>query len=448
MLQVTLAMSSAVAGAVKSSGSLQIFFEPLPPEAASLTFRFASIAVVDESDRRLPIGNNLEQTFGAGETRERRLAAATLDPGRYTGLVVKLVEPEGEDGAEEGEASEPIEIAAPFTVEKRRSVILRMRLDHAMTLERGHPVFQVVPSRRPPADLLGLASSRNADVVTLFDKNSGRVVGSIPSGRQPEGIAVASRQRRAYVALSGEDAIAAIDLLEYGELDWARLRGGDRPIDVTVTPGGETVLAVNEGSRTLSFIDALSLVETDRIEVGEEPRSVLLDAAGRRAFVFNYGSASITVVDVGTRRVTATVATEAGPLRGELDLAGERLYVIHESSPYLGVIDAASLVPAGRIFVGLGAKALEFDPRRELLYLGRRGSDTIEVYDPRSLLPVDSIPIDGEISFLSIDREGDRLWVALPELLEVQAFQLVGGKRLVRIDIGEEVFGLTITGVR
>jgi YVTN family beta-propeller protein len=62
-----------------------------------------------------------------------------------------------------------------------------------------------------------------------------------------------------------------------------RLNSGDRPRELALTPDGRTLLCVNTGSNTVSFIDPGSFIEVGRINVGKNPNSILIDQTGRRA---------------------------------------------------------------------------------------------------------------------------------------------------------------------
>ena len=143
-------------------------------------------------------------------------------------------------------------------------------------------------------------TSRRANTVTVFDKVTGKVVAVVPTGSLPGGDGLNPLLRRAYVAISGEDAVEAIDLLGMDVVN----RGG-RSSSGTVrrnwlSAGQEDPASANTGSDTVSFVDAASLVETRRIQVGNGPQSVLVDRAGRRAYVFNTLSNTISVLDIGT----------------------------------------------------------------------------------------------------------------------------------------------------
>jgi YVTN family beta-propeller protein len=254
---------------------------------------------------------------------------------------------------------------------------------------------------------------------------------------------------RAYVAISGEDAVEAIDLLGGDVITHGQLVLGDRPEELAITPDRKTLLAANTGSNTVSFVDEATLVETRRILVGNGPQSILVDRAGRRAYVFNTLSSTISVLDIGTGGVVATIATEAGPVRGEFNRGGNRLYVLHKNSSYLGVFDPTTLSFVRRVYVGSGGTALKVDTKTDLIYLSRQGTGEIAVYNPFSFLPVDSFrTVGGEPSYLTIDGEGNTLFVALQGTSGVRAVRLIGHETAWETDVGDDPYWVTLMGER
>ncbi len=450
----SLARHPGTGPAGEDSGTLVIYLLPPSRDASRPSLHLDEISALREDGTALPLSLLHADLKAEGPTSERRLAAQALPPGRYAGLVVRARTASragGQGAAALAPSREPVSITVPFTVEKRRAVVLGLRLESRVPAETVSPVtpqFSCVVPQRPAPGLIGVASGRGSNEVTIFDKISGQVTGVIPTGREPVGLAVDPDRRRAYVAASGEDLIETIGLLEQDVLSRLSLRGGDGPVELALTPDGRTLLSANEGSNTVSVIDALSLVETARIPVGNGPRSILIDRAGRRAYSFNASSGTLTVLDIAARGVVGTIATEAGPLRGQFSSAGDKLYVIHRSSPYLTVIDPLSLAVTARVYIGPGAIALKVDSQTDRIYLARRGAGTLEIYDPLSLLPVDTIPTEGDVSFLTIDDEGNNLYLLLPGMNQVQVLRIVGKETTARAEVGTDPSRVALLGER
>jgi YVTN family beta-propeller protein len=435
-------------------GALYVYARPLPAEASRLAFRFTAVAAVREDGGTVPLALVLREASVTTLARERRLAFGPLPPGHYTGLALGFEEVTlaGEQGKAPLQASaEPLVVASPFSIEKRRAVVLRLGLEYRDTVSTGFrftPSFLAAPPPKPAVGLLAAASARGADAILLFDKTSGEVAAVVPTGRGPSGVAFDSDRRRLYVAEPAEDAVETVGLLEQSVLSRIPLRGGDEPVELALTPDGRTLLSANGGSSTVSVIDAVSAVEIARIPVGDQPRSVTMDRAGRRAYVFNEGSSTVSVLDVQARAVVSTIATEAGPFRGQLDSRGARLFVVHRSSPYLSVIDTGTLAVASRIYVGSGATTLKVDAQSDRIYVARRGAAEVQVFDPLSLLPVDGIPVDGDVAWMTIDAEGNNLYLALPALDTIEVLRIVGKSATARVETGSDPYAVALLGER
>jgi YVTN family beta-propeller protein len=284
--------------------------------------------------------------------------------------------------------------------------------------------------------------------MTVFDKKLRQVVGVIATGAGPAGMALDQRLKKVYVALSGEDAIEVIDITAQEIINRIRLDTGDRPQELALTPDGRSLLVVNNGSNSVSFVDPVSLFELTRINVGNGPNSILIDPRGRRAFVFNTLSSTITVLDIPLKAVITTLSTDPGPLRGQFNRRGDRLYVIHEFSSFLTVIDPTSLSLIRRFPVRMGMSSIKVDTMTDLVYLGRKNEVVVEVYDPFSFVSVDVIRTGGTISYMAVDGEESNLYLVNPELRRLMVSNLVSKRIIYEIDVGEGPYWVALMGER
>jgi YVTN family beta-propeller protein len=439
---------------LETEGAVFVYLDALPQEVEGLSFIVSELYAERADGGRIPLSILLPKVDPQTTGRERLFARGVLPPGSYAGLSVRIREAflTGEKGAAALKVPEEISgISIPFLVERRRAVVVSLSLNSRRSLREGFRFAPAFSGTIPRPGMLavgriGISTSGEGNAVTIFDKVSGKVISVIPTGESPWGVAVDSARRRAYVALSGEDAVEVIDLLEVRVLDRLRLAGGDAPRDLALTPDGETLLVANSGSNTVSVIDAAAFIEKERILVGTAPQSVLLDGTGRRAYVFNELSDSISVLDVPRAMVAATISTESGPVRGSLSRDGSRLYVLQRGSPYLGVVDTFALTMTRGAYIGNGASALKVDTRTGWLYLARRDSIDVEIFDPSVLLPMDSVPVGGEAAYLTIDGEEHNLWTVLPGSNQLLAVDLVNKKKTLAIDVGEGPHRVAVMG--
>ncbi len=113
-----------------------------------------------------------------------------------------------------------------------------------------------------------------------------RVAGSAGVGYQPRGVAIARDGRRAFVALSGDDAVAVVDLTSLAVVASAVV--GAEPWHVALTPDGERLAVGHARSMDLRVLDAkdLRLLHTVRLR-GHNVRQLAVSPDGAWAYVAN-----------------------------------------------------------------------------------------------------------------------------------------------------------------
>ena len=432
---------------------LYVYLRPLPEVAVRLRFIVAGVAAVDVAGNSVPLKIRMAEIDGREAGRQRLLAAGVVPAGSYRGLVVTFTAAwlRGEEGEAALRLPEvPVVVPMPFVVGRREASMVEMAYRHEDSVEKGfrfQPHFFAYTPSRPVVSRLGYAASFREDLLAVFDRKTLEVVSVIATGRGPAAIVRDERERRAYVALSQEDAVEVVDVPSGRVVARIPLQAGDAPAWLALAQNG-LLLSVNRGSNTVSFIDGRSAVEVSRVRVGYEPVYVLVDRPGRRAYVFNARSDFLTIIDLARREVVGSVGTEAGPFRGSFNRASDRLYVIHRDSPYLTVIDASRLTRVDRLLVGMDASDIHVDTNTDFVYVGKKGSTVLDVYDPFSLLPVAFIPVPGAPADMAIDLEENRLLLAVPEADAVVAVDLINKRLLGVLDVGIDPRSLEVMGAR
>jgi len=439
---------------LEEEGEALLYLQPFAQEADRLRFSIESIAVRKADGTEFPVSVRLPDLRGREMTRQRLLGRAVVPPGSYVGFAIKIKE--AFVRTEDGEAAllvpdAPVRIDFPFTVSRKRAYVLWFVFRPSESLSTGFsftPVFSVVMPPRPIASLTGYATNAGSNDITVFDKRAGQVTGVIAARGAPAGMALDQRNRKAYVALPGQDTVEVIDV-NVGEVtDRLLLNIGDRPRELALTPDGRTLLSANAGSNTVSVIEMPMLFESRRITVGNGPRSILVDPSGRRAYVFNSLASSISVLDIPNKALVTTISTDPGPLRGQFNRRGDRFYVIHELSSYLSIIDARTLSTVKRVQVGMGMSYIKVDTVTDLVYMGRVRDTTVGVYEPNSFVPMDYIRTDAGTSYLTIDGEENTLVMVGAQPPRLTTANLISRKRVSLLDIGDAPYWVTMMGER
>jgi YVTN family beta-propeller protein len=450
---ICLVLCLAAPAAAGAAGSgVRIYLQPLPSDAARLTFSIASLSVIGAGGAEIAVPLNRAAADVVGAGRQRLLASGPLPPGRYEGLRIaveraSMTDQRGNIALATPEA--PLRIDLSFSVAADRTPLIWLSLQAPVATRDGmafDPRFRA--SIPPPAmpDRSGFISNAGSNTITVFDKGLAQAVAAINTCDGPAGMAVDQRRRRVYVACPADDELQAIDAAAGDVIQRARLTPGDQPQEVALTPDGATLVSANTGSNTLTFFDAASLARLDRVDVGSSPVSVAIDPAGRRAFAFDARSNSLSIVDIASRRLVATLSMDAAPLRGQFSATGDRLYVIQERSPYLLVLDPALATITGRVRLGTAASAIAVDQVRGLICLASAADPIIEFYDPHALLPLFSMQARAGLSHLLVDAASNRLYALDREAGGLLVVGLADRKVVSEIDAGPRPYGVAVAG--
>jgi YVTN family beta-propeller protein len=440
--------------ASEEEGTLLVYLQPFPPEAGRIRFTLERVSAVREDGTETALPLALTEFRGADPRRQRLVASGPVAAGEYAGLsvLVKRASLRREDGdASLLVPDVPVRIDLSFKAVRKKSLVLSLAFNYDASIGKGFlfsPVFSAVIPDRPVLGATGYVTNFASDTITIFDKKTMQVAGTIATGHGPRMAAIDQVRSRAYVVVSADDAVEVVDMAQGDIISRVRLSTGDDPRELALTPDGTVLMTANYGSNTASIIDPISLVELARIAVGQGPGSVLIDRSGRRAYVFNTLSSSITVIDVQNRSKIATISTEPEPLRGDFNRKGDRLTIIFARSPYIVVLDTVSLTAVRREFVGAGVSTVKIDPRTDFLILGKDREATIAVYDPFSYTPADVIPVGGGAAHLGIDGDENNLYVAVPERKAVRVVSLVSRRIIGEIEVSDSPSWVVVMGER
>jgi YVTN family beta-propeller protein len=435
-----------------ADSSAHVYLQPLPSEAARLTFTIASVSAIAVSGEPIPLKVALTAIRMEDAGRQRLLANGRLPVGGYAGFSIGIRRAAVKNGREEAALAvpeTPVRVDFPFVITARQASVAWLALKYEGSVTAGFgfsPLFTAVTPPRPIADHAGFVTNTGSNTLTVFDKSLAQVVAVIDTCAGPAGMALDQRRRRVYVACSKDDEIQSIDVATGDVLERTRVSPGDRPRELALTPDGMTLLSVNAGSNSVTFFDAVSLARRERVNVGSGPGSVVIDPDGRRAFISNTLSSSLSVIDVANHSLLATLSTEASPLRAVFNRRADRLYVIHDRSPYMTVLDPRQLTTGTRARLRIGVSAIAVDTVRDLVCIGGDGDPTIEFYDPNALMPVYSMKSRSGASFLAFDAEDNRLYMVSPQTRSVAVAGLADRKVVAEFDAGDGPFFVVVMG--
>lgn len=325
-----------------------------------------------------------------------------------------------------------------FSVRSRQAAVLYFKAELGKLVQgvTFKPLFQPSVEPQGTIDAYGYVSNTGSQTLTVFDVYTQRILGVIPTGRDPKGFAINPITNRLYLALSAEDEVEVIDIAASESVKRIRLQPGDGPEEIVVGPENNSLIVVNRRSNTASFVDLGSEQEVARVPTGEEPSGVLLDRKGQRAYISNRRSNTITVLDTTNRAVVATVPTEVEPLRAQTNRDGSRLFVAHAASAYLMVYSLPDLSVVERIFVGLGMSSIKVDPNTDLLYVGMDSGGWVRIYDATSLVPVESFEVNVPVDEMTLGSDSNTMLLLARDKQTVSFKDLTNPKTIGEITVG------------
>ncbi|MDP8255920.1 MAG: alkaline phosphatase family protein [Candidatus Alcyoniella australis] len=137
------------------------------------------------------------------------------------------------------------------------------------------------------------ASNWGEESLTVADEASAAVIGEIPVGKAPEGMALDAANNRLYVTSADTDTITVIDTSEDTVIDTWDLHDqksgtiGAMPNAAEVTADGSKLYVTEAGYNCVSVIDTAEGSILGRIPVGQYPNDLELDEQAAKLYVVN-----------------------------------------------------------------------------------------------------------------------------------------------------------------
>jgi len=188
---------------------------------------------------------------------------------------------------------------------------------------------------RSPGDLAlspdgrwALTANRTSDSVSLVDLSQGKVAVEIAVGRNPFGIGW--QGARAVVANWRDDSVTILDVVPPSLSVAATIPVGNEPRGVALSPDGTRAYVVLSGDNAVDVLDLKPAKVVARIPVGSEPWYAALSPDGARLAVGNAFSGDVSVIDTASLKVASTIPLKGRSLRHiAVSPDGAYAYVAH-----------------------------------------------------------------------------------------------------------------------
>jgi peptide/nickel transport system substrate-binding protein len=234
--------------------------------------------------------------------------------------------------------------------------------------------------------------------IGVIDPERDEVVGQIPVGTRPGGIAVG--EDYAWVTNTGDDTVSQIDLGSRSVV--GRIDVGRAPTGIAVAEG--SVWVANSGGRTVSRInEATGRVVGEPIEVGNGPTAIA--AFGSTLWVANATDSTVVPIDAQTGAIGEPIGVGATPIALTVD--EDELWVASEDGASLSHLDPGTGVAlAAPIQLAARPSALALDP--ESVWV-TSADGTVTRIDRAGNRVTATIDVGGSLSAIAIS--GTQIWV-------------------------------------
>src|SRR5262249_41271179 len=125
---------------------------------------------------------------------------------------------------------------------------------------------------------------------------------------------------------------------------------GTTPVRLAFTAGGQTLLTLNSGSRTVSVVDLGTNTVTGTITLsGTSFGDFVALSSGPRAFLVNRTNARIDVIDTSLNAVTTSISMTPAPDFLALTPDGARLFTVQAQAGAVTAIDTTDATVLGSL---------------------------------------------------------------------------------------------------
>jgi len=228
---------------------------------------------------------------------------------------------------------------------------------------------------------------------------------------------------------TGNNTIAVVDIggmRKVRDIDLGRFH---RPHGITLTAGGDGLLATTERPFGVILVDpAGGRVVRDYDVKGKSPHMVIATLDGEWAYASDTDSDAVAAIRLKTGEVTL-IPTGARPQGGVLSRDAQTLYIANADGNKISIIDTASKKVIREIPTGKGPARIALTPDGKTLVYNLQFEPAVAFADIAAGKQVTAIKLPGRPLSLTMTKDGRRAFLGIQDQDKV-VFVSVPGKRI------------------
>ena len=296
-------------------------------------------------------------------------------------------------------------------------------------------------------------ADQNSNTVSVIDPSANKLLGQIKLGNQRPDILSPlykgeinvhglgfSPDHKTLIAISnGSNSVTFIDTASNKVKGVAYI--GRSPHEGFFSADGKEVWVVVRGENYVSVIDPVSFKETGRIETAAGPGMVLFHPNGKLAFVVSSFTAEVDVIDVASRKVIKRLPV-VSPFSPFLQFSpdAKELWMTHKDVGKVTRIDVDKLEVKGVFDTGMITNHLGFARTAggTFAYVTVGGENAVKVFtmDDTPKL-VATIPVGALPHGIWASDDGSRMYIGLENGDAVDVIDTAANKVTGRIPVGQ-----------
>ena len=238
------------------------------------------------------------------------------------------------------------------------------------------------------------------DHIEVLDLTTGRVTHTLPSGPDPELMALGPEDGRLYVANEDDNLVTVVDVNTRRKV--VEIPVGIEPEGIGLSPDGKWLVNTSETTNMAHFIDTESLEIEGNVLVDTRPRVAQFTPDGREVWVSSEIGGTVAVIDVESREIDTRIEFAVDGMRPEAiqpvgiaiaDDGSNKVYVALGPSARVARIDRETREVEKYYLVGPRVWNLAFSPDRRRLFTTNGVSGDVSVIDLETDRVIKSIKV-------------------------------------------------------
>ena len=258
-------------------------------------------------------------------------------------------------------------------------------------------------------------------------------------------MAIAEPTHRIFVTNEGSDSVSVIDASTNKVISTIDI--GKRPRGIGMAPDGSEVYVAVSKENVIAVFDPRTLEILRRFNSGEDPEAFAVHTNGN-IYISNEEDAKASVYNPKTGELVAEIKVGIEPEGVAISPDGSKVIVTSESNNMLHLISIPEHVIIANILVGARPRAVTFNADGSVAYATSEISGEIKKIDVASTKVVGHMPLaddQAKPKDIVVSVDGKRIYVAGGRANRVFVLDADTLEIIKSIPVGKRVWGLAMT---